>query len=45
MDPISPVVTLSRVGALLWLADNSIPMDRQISRMYNGDAAIAVIIW
>ena len=45
MDPISRVITLSVVGALLELVDSSIPMDRQISRMYNSAVAIAVIIW
>ena len=45
MDPISRVITLSVVGALLELVDSSIPMDRQISRILNGAVVIAVFIW
>jgi uncharacterized membrane protein YvlD (DUF360 family) len=45
MDLISLVVTLIVVGVLLWLANNYIPMDRQISRILNGAVVIAVVIW
>ena len=45
MDLISLVVTLIVVGVLLWLINNYIPMDRQISRILNGAVAIAVVIW
>ena len=42
---ISLVVTLIVVGVLLWLVNNYIPMDRQISRILNGAVVIAVFIW
>ena len=45
MDLISLVVTLVVVGVLLWLVNNYIHMDRQISRILNGAVVIAVFIW
>lgn len=45
MDLISLVVTLIVVGVLIWLVNNYIPMDRQISRILNAAVVIAVFIW
>ena len=44
MDLISLVVTLIVVGVLLWLVNNYIPMDRQISRILNDAVVIIVLI-
>ena len=45
MDITQFVIILVIVGALLWLVNNYIPMDRKIKQILNIVVVIAVILW
>jgi hypothetical protein len=45
MSLISLIFTLIVVGVLLWLVNNSIPMDGTIKRILNMVVVVAVVVW
>jgi hypothetical protein len=45
MSLISLIITLIVVGVLLWLVNNTIPMDGKIKRILNIVVVVAVVVW
>ena len=45
MSLLSLVITLVVVGVLLWLLNNSVPMDGKIKTIINVVVVIVVVIW
>jgi len=45
MSLLSILITIIVVGVLLWIINTFLPMDRQITKIFNLVVVIALVIW